>query len=115
MTSPAPNSWQIPAILRPSPSWISLTLRRMCTTLFLVVTTVAVSQAAMSATVTRSGKENAISGNVQPATVQGVQRDFSAADGRTIDTLVVNSTGGDLKSMVALGHILALTSGPSPI
>jgi hypothetical protein len=56
--------------------------------------------------VTRAGDEISISGNVQPATIQAVQRDLAASDGRTINTVVVNSTGGDLASMITLGRLI---------
>ena len=102
----SPPGAQLPAMHRPLRGLAQLALRRLCAAALLTLMTVPLSQADASAKVTRSGKEISVSGNVQPPTVQAVERDLSAAGGKAINTLVVSSTGGDLKSMMALGHII---------
>jgi len=80
--------------------------RVVVTSLLLGISTVASSQSEPAPMVTRSGNQISISGQVTPATLQAVQRELSVAKSQSVDTLVIDSTGGDLVSMIQLGTIV---------
>jgi hypothetical protein len=59
-----------------------------------------------AAIVQRTGTRVAITGYVAPATVEAFKRELSAPDGATIGSLVINSAGGDVDQMIALGKLI---------
>jgi hypothetical protein len=67
---------------------------------------IAMAQNAPAPVVTRSGEQISITGGLDPATVQAVQRELAAPGGGAINTLAIESTGGNLDSAMQLGRIV---------
>ena len=86
----------------------SILVRALAATLLLAIPAAAspTSQDVTAPVVVRSGAQISISSKVDPALVQAVQRELSAPDGGSIDTLVIESTSGDVDSMIQLGRIV---------
>jgi hypothetical protein len=83
-----------------------LLFRTLVSIVLLVTPAVASSQAEPPAVVSRKGQQISISGHVAPATMQAVQRELASSDAAVINTLIIQSAGGEMDSMIQLGSIV---------